>query len=144
MGFVRVGAVSAVAKQRGKGGAEDDGELTPGGGKKRKAAEPVVSSEASSPVITHVTVEATECCASVAAAYNVDVFDVVFLNRTRRRRFRTPQTLAIRLLGLRLTRARRRADCVWGRAQVPQHHSAGAAAQGDQSACAAVHGGGRG
>ena len=42
MGFVRVGAVSAAAKQRGgKGGAEDDGELTPGGGKKRKAAEPV-------------------------------------------------------------------------------------------------------
>jgi hypothetical protein len=85
MGFVRVGAVSAAAKQRGgKGGAEDDGELTPGGGKKRKAAEPVVSSEVSVPVITHVTVEAAECCASVAAAYNVDVFDVVFLNRAPR------------------------------------------------------------
>ena len=85
MCFVRVGAVSAAAKQRGgKGGAEDDGELTPGGGKKRKAAEPVVSSEVSVPVITHVTVEAAECCASVAAAYNVDVFDVVFLNRAPR------------------------------------------------------------
>ena len=74
MGFVRVGAVSAVAsKKKKKVEADEDAE---GGGKagKRKAAkeEQPKSTEVSSRVATH-TCDAHETCASVAAQYDVPV-----------------------------------------------------------------------
>ena len=73
MGFVRVGAVSAVAsKKKKKVEADEEAE---GGGKagKRKAKEETPkSTEVSSRVTTHMC-DAHETCASVAAQYDVAV-----------------------------------------------------------------------